>query len=271
MIPVTAVAEGVSAPASASLPRRLRSHAMKFRAVICDIYNTLLELGPPPADAAERWEFLWENTLADPARLTLAGFAAECEKIIARERAAAIQVGVQNPEIYWPAVAKEASPELDHLSESERDQFLYQHAQLQRTVRLMPGAAEVLSHLAHRKVLLGLISNCQPYTLHELDAALGAANLSRAIFESGPSFFSFVAGFSKPNPHAFRILRAQLQARGISPAATLVVGDRPDNDVEPAGAQGFETWLLTPTPSAGGDQSGNWSALQSHLAPRMAC
>ena len=43
---------------------------MRIRAVIFDVYHTLLEIGPPPLDAAERWEFLWEDTLADPARLS---------------------------------------------------------------------------------------------------------------------------------------------------------------------------------------------------------
>src|SRR6266496_4487071 len=142
---------------------------MKLRAVIFDIYHTLFQIGPPPADAAQCWESLWEDALADPPRLTLEGFAAECEKIIHREHAAAVQVDVQNPEIYWPAVAQEALPELARLGETERDECLYRHAKLQRTVKLMPGTAETLSDLAGRDVLLGLVSNCQPYTLRELD------------------------------------------------------------------------------------------------------
>src|SRR3989442_732733 len=214
---------------------------MKPRALITDIYNTLLEIGPPPADAAERWEFLWEDMLADPARLTLEEFAAACEKIIAREHDFAFRVGVQNPEIYWPAVAKEALPELARLAEGERDEWLYQHAQLQRTVRLMPGAGEVLSKLEETTVLLGLASNCQPYTLRELDAALATAKLSRAVFKPELCFFSFAAGFSKPNPHAFRLLRSQLHVCGISPADTLLVGDRLANDIEPARSHGFQT------------------------------
>src|SRR5881397_1025540 len=232
---------------------------MKPRALISDIYNTLLEIGPPPADAAERWKSLWENILADPARLTLEEFAAACEKIIAREHDSAIRVGVQNPEIYWPAVSREALPELARLAERESDEFLYQHAQLQRTVCLMPGAGEVLGKLVETKVLLGLASNCQPYTLRELDDALATAKLSRAVFKPELCFFSFAAGFSKPNPHAFRLLRVRLQARGISPADTLFVGDRLVNDLEPARSHGFQTWRLTATPSSDGQAGGDWS------------
>src|SRR5947207_6526331 len=238
---------------------------MKLRAVISDIYNTLLEVGPPPTDAAERWEFLWEDKLADPARLTLEEFEGECGKIIAREHAAAILVGVQFPEIFWPAVAKEALPELARLRETERDEFLYQHAKLLRTVRLMPGAAEVLAELVRRNVLLGLISNCQPYTLRELDGALSAAELNRALFRPELCFFSFANGFSKPNPHAFRVLRAELQAHGIAPGEILMVGDRLVNDLEPARAHGFQTWWLTTASSADGHTGGDWSLFRNHL------
>jgi FMN phosphatase YigB (HAD superfamily) len=243
---------------------------MKPRALISDIYNTLLEVGPPPADAAERWKFLWEDLLADPARLTLEEFAAACEKIIAREHESAIRVGVQNPEIYWPVVAKEALPELARLAERESDEFLYQHAQLQRTVCLMPGAGEVLGKLEETRVLLGLASNCQPYTLRELDDALASAKLSRAVFKPELCFFSFAAGFSKPNPHAFRLLRAQLHACGISPADTLLVGDRLDNDIEPARSHGFQTWRLTAAPPIDGPGGGDWFVLGRRLAARVA-
>src|SRR3989454_69734 len=243
---------------------------MKPRALISDIYNTLLEIGPPPADAAERWKSLREDMLADPARLTLEEFAAACEKIIAREHDSAIQVGVQNPEIYWPAVAKEALPELARLAEGELDEFLYQHAQLQRTVRLMPGAGEVLGKLGETRVLLGLASNCQPYTLRELDAALATPKLSRAVFKPELCFFSFAAGFSKPNPHAFRLMRAELQVCGIAPADTLFVGDRLVNDLETPRARGFQARRLAVAPPFDGHDGGDWLVLGEHLAVGVA-
>src|SRR5881394_3470330 len=242
---------------------------MHPRAVISDIYNTLIEVGPPPADAEDRWESLWEDMLADPARLTLEDFSFACKKIIAREHESAIGVGVRHPEIYWPAVAREALPELARLTEKESDEFLYQHAQLQRTTRLMPGAGEVLGKLRETQVLLGLASNCQPYSLRELDAALATAKLSRAVFKPELCFFSFAAGFSKPNPHAFRHLRAQLHVCGIAPADTLFVGDRLLNDLEPARSHGFQTWRLTAAPSSDGHAGGDWRVLGRHLAGRI--
>ena len=58
------------------------------------------------------------------------------------------------------------------------------------------------------------------------------------MFDPELRFWSFENGFSKPDPHVFRILTARLEARGISPSETLMVGDRFDNDIEPARAHG---------------------------------
>jgi len=239
---------------------------MKIRAVIFDIYGTLLEVGPPPADARERWERLCKDRLPGPARLTLDAFMAECEKIIAREHDAARTTGVRHPEIFWPSVAQEAFPELERLPDAGRDDFLFEHAQLQHTVRLMPGAATTLATLVEKKIVLGLASNCQPYTLRELDQNLSAAKLVRSIFAHELCFFSFVAGFSKPDPRVFRWLQDRLQTRGIPPGETLMVGDRPDNDIEPAETQGFQTWLLSAAPFPGKHAGGGWPALDRHLS-----
>jgi FMN phosphatase YigB (HAD superfamily) len=238
---------------------------MKIRAVIFDVYKTLLEVGPPPAGAADLWESLWEDRLAAPARLSLEAFTAECDRIIGREHAAARAVGVDHPEIYWPAVAKEAMPELRRLNDADLDDFLHQHAQLQRVIRLMPGAGVVLQEIGRTKTVLGIASNAQPYTLRELDAALAEAGLTRKMFTPELCFWSYAAGFSKPDPHVFRWLCARLAALGIPATEALLVGDRLDNDIEPATPQGFQTWRLTSN-AADGNQAGDWEQLGRRLA-----
>src|SRR5262245_59515278 len=128
---------------------------MRIRAVIFDVYQTILEVGLPPASAARQWESLWRDTIADPPRLALQEFAAQCDRVIAREHAAAREFGVQNPEVYWPAVASEVLPELARLSDFDRDEFLYRHAQLLRSIRLMPGAARFLQTISEQNSLIG--------------------------------------------------------------------------------------------------------------------
>jgi putative hydrolase of the HAD superfamily len=128
----------------------------------------------------------------------------------------------------------------------------------------MPGAADALRVLLRERKLLGLVSNSQPYTITELDASLAAARLRFKIFGPELSFLSFEAGFSKPDPHAFRWLAARLRGYGITPKEALVVGDRLDNDIEPANAQGFQTWHLTCEPSVW-PSAGDWRKLSLRL------
>ena len=237
---------------------------MKIRAVIFDIYNTLLEIGPPTAEAETLWTELCRSALHAKPRLDLNRFGAACQKVIAREHAEARKSGIVYPEIFWPAVACEALPELARLKPNPLHNFLVKHAALQRSVRLMPGAASVLRALSREKKLLGLASNSQPYTLTELDGSLAGARLSRRIFKPELNFFSFEAGFSKPDPHVFRWLAARLGNFGVAAGETLIVGDRLDNDIEPAHAQKFQTWHLT-ADSSTWTTDGDWKDLFRHL------
>lgn len=219
---------------------------MSTRAVIFDVYGTLLEVGPPPVDADARWTALWQEHIGIEPRLSLAAFAAACEQVISREHAAARATGIQYPEIYWPAVAAEVVPDFSRLREPQRDEFLFRHAQLLHTVRPVVGAVEVLRWLVKAGCVLGVASNSQPYTIRELDIALAGDGISRSIFRPALCFWSFEHGFSKPDPRVFRLLATRLRAHGIVPTEILVVGDRLDNDIEPARAQGWQTWHMTP-------------------------
>jgi FMN phosphatase YigB (HAD superfamily) len=102
--------------------------------------------------------------------------------------------------------------------------------------------------------------------LHELDTALDSAGLSYRIFSTSLCFYSFDHGFSKPDPHLFRLLTVRLRARGISPHEILMVGDRMNNDIAPARAQGWQAWHFNTQGSAPGKPEGNWSQLLRWLA-----
>jgi len=236
---------------------------MKPRALLFDIYKTLLEVAPAPADAPARWRELCAAHRCDDAS-DLDAFARATREVIDREHAAARIAGVAHPEIYWPCVAVAAMPALGALDGAALDDFLFHHAQLQRTVRLMPGAAEALRGFQCGGFIFGIASNSQPYTLRELDAALGGHGLERGMFCGDLTFLSFEAGFSKPDPHVFRWLRARLAARGIRAEEAMMIGDRLDNDIEPSRAQGFQTWHLTPA-SGDGEATGTWGQLAARL------
>ena len=236
---------------------------MNVRAVIFDVYKTLLAVGPGPADSERRWADLARSTCGTPPRLSLAEFTAATAAVIAREHATARAAGINWPEIFWPDVVSAVLPEVDALPPAVRETFLFRQKALAHTVGLMPGAAGVLGRLRDRGVPLGIASNAQPYTLLELARELAPAGLGLADFAPDLSFWSFAHGFSKPDPHVFRLLTARLRARGIAASDTLMVGDRTDNDIEPARAQGWRVWRLGPAGADGG--SGDWTALGAFL------
>jgi FMN phosphatase YigB (HAD superfamily) len=236
---------------------------MKIRAAIFDVYATLLEVGAPPADAEPRWQRLFLETLGTPPPLSRMEFSARINQVIASRHAEAKARGILWPEIGWPSVVLAVLPMLARLSAPKFDDFLFHQMQIGRTLRLADGAAECLRRLNSDGILLGIASNSQAYTLRELTAALQGTGLNLSMFDREVRFWSFENGFSKPDPHVFRILTARLEARGISPAETLMVGDRLDNDIEPAKAQGWQTWQLSARKTH--NSAGNWRDLTAWL------
>lgn len=234
---------------------------MKPRAVIVDIYQTLLDVLPPP-DCAGGWERLWERYFNAPPPLDMRAFARHCDRWITEEHNRARARGISCPEVYWPRIACLAAPDLARLDEAQLDQFLLAQAGLWHQTRLAPGAAETLAALSAAGVLLGIASNAQPYTAHELDECLAGAGLDFSLFHPRLCFWSFEHGFSKPDPHVFRLLAARLWAMNVPPEAALMVGDRLDNDIEPAREQGWQVWRLG-DPALGAD--GLWEDLRGRL------
>lgn len=236
---------------------------MKIRAVIFDIYKTLLDVAPPPADAAERWRKLFKTTLPGARLLSLEELDRRCRAAIESDHAAARARGIPFPEVYWPDIVQRAVPALARLGEIKREQFIFEHMRLLHTVTLAPGAADVLRQLRNARIPIGLVSNCQPYTLRELDEVLLEARFDMGLFNCLLSFLSYENGFSKPDPHVFRILTARLADYGITPAEALIVGDRLDNDIAPARAQDFQTWHLSA--EGKGRNGGTWQQLGKRL------
>jgi FMN phosphatase YigB (HAD superfamily) len=232
---------------------------LSIRAILFDVYGTILEVGPPPEDADALWEKLFADWLGGPPPLSRLEFFQCTGQGVARRHLEARARGIQWPEIVWPAVVEEVIPALAHLPARKRDDFILAQMKTGRRLRLAECAADVLRRMNEDGVLLGIASNSQAYTLRELDEALGEAALNLSMFDPALRFWSFENGFSKPDPHVFQLLAARLEARGIRPAETLMVGDRFDNDIEPARACGWQTWHLGPR--SPGNLSGSWREL----------
>lgn len=207
----------------------------KWKAVIWDVYGTILDVGPGPVDAERRWAELHSAAFGKTPVLSLAGFNAGCRVMVERDHAEARRAGVEWPEVVWGDVMRRVLPELGALSVEGEAEFLFRHMQLRRSVRVMDGVLDVLTDCRERGVLLGIASNAQAYTLREL----AECGVDVGWFERELCVWSFECGFAKPDPHIFRMLTARLALRGIAPEEVLMVGDREENDLAPARAAGW--------------------------------
>jgi FMN phosphatase YigB (HAD superfamily) len=239
-----------------------------IRAVICDVYHTLFEIGPAPADADARWRAFARECLDLAEPPTLVELSAKCRVFVEKDHAASREAGVQFPEVVWPDVMRRALPELERLPERAQADFIYEHMQFLRTIRLAPGAAEFLRGCVESGRVLGIISNAQAYTLRELRVALAGERLESSIFDPQLTMWSFEYGFAKPNTQLFRMVAERLEARGIARWETLMVGDRMDNDIEPAHRFGWRTWRLDSVHAL--DGAGSWDALRERMFAGVA-
>jgi FMN phosphatase YigB (HAD superfamily) len=235
---------------------------LKIRAVVFDVYATLLEVGPPPSDAEARWKNLFEELLKIPPPLGRTDFATRVGQAIAGRHAEAKARGIAWPEILWPEVLREVLPALRRLAPAEFTQFIARQMELGRTLRLAEGAAACLRMLRTGRCAMGIASNSQAYTLDEVTTALKGESLDLGLFVPELCFWSFQNGFSKPDPHVFRILTTRLQQQGIRAEETIMVGDRLDNDIEPARKFGWQTWQIA---KAGVPGDGDWRQLRVRL------
>ncbi len=210
-----------------------------FRAVIFDLYGTLLDAPPgrvkpdPAADPALR-EILQTFGYLPPGSPST-----ELHTAVLRHHAAR---GVPFPEIdlrvLWREIlAIEPGTDLAPLVAALEAHW--------HPATLMPGAAETIQALARSGISLGILSNAQCHSL----ATLG--DLSD-LFAPELTLLSYQHGVAKPAPALFQILADRLAGRGITPAETLYIGNDPLHDILPAAAAGFRTALFTdhsPSPS----------------------
>lgn len=239
------------------------SGVMKIRAVIFDIYGTVLQVGPPPAQADDLWSKLFADIFQKPPWLTRLDFSVACNRAITLRHNAAHARGIPKPEILWPSILTEVVSGFAKLKVAAQKEFVYRQMQIGRSLTLVPGIAPALRWLVDKRCPLGIASNAQAYTLTELETLLKPEGLGLNNFAPDLRVWSFENGFSKPDPHVFQMLRVRLEARHIAPNEAIVVGDRLDNDVTPARQQGFQTWHLYPSSPEG--QSGNAEKLRDFL------
>ncbi len=225
----------------------------RVKCVIFDVYGTLLEAREGPEGGRENWRRMWPRLTGGMPLMPLEEFGTACQEVVVREHAERHAVGVRWPEVEWRSVVRRALPALRDLEESGLDALIDYHARQQRRTEAMPGALAFLAEVRGRGILTGVASNAQHYTFGEMEEA----GIAVEGFERELCFWSFERGFSKPDPAVFAWLGDRLGARGILPEEVLMIGDRLDNDVEPALAAGWRAWHFR----------GAWPELSGGISP----
>lgn len=217
----------------------LRTTPSRIRAVIFDIYGTLL-ISPP---GAVKHDPAFDPELRD--LLAASGHdlgespTAVLHAAVRRHHAAS---GHAHPEIdlvrVWQEVLGTGEDLTALVTEVENAWHPCQE---------MPRARETLLRLSAEGVTLGVLSNAQANTLPTLDGTLGPVT---HLLAPELTILSCQHGIAKPSPELFGLLARRLEARGISPAETLFVGNDPRQDIRPAQAAGFRTALFTGHPGS---------------------
>jgi FMN phosphatase YigB (HAD superfamily) len=235
------------------------------RAVICDVYGTLLQVGPPPENAEELWSSACRDLCARLRRdemppegaadfwqegclglgtppLSLLDFNARCEAWIAAENARSRSGGEPFPDQDWMEMVLAEWPGLRALSVGAFVEWSWLHASCCRTCSALPGALQTLEAARNAGLLLGLASNAQTYTVSELHES----GIPFGDFDDKLIFLSGAHGFAKPSPRVFALLTERLAGLDIEPQETLMVGDSLEKDIVPATAAGWRTWHIGP-------------------------
>ena len=211
--------------------------AVKFRAVIFDIYGTLLIA---PAGGVK------PDAFTDPVlREILRNFGHEppssptgsLHAAVLRHHAAA---SATFPEIDLRTLWREV---LSLQTDVDVAPLIGELEAAWHPTQPMPGAEKFIQKIARSGISLGLLSNAQCNTLPSL------GSISH-LFAPELSVLSYQHGIAKPAPELFQIMTDRLAGRNISPAETLFIGNDPLHDILPAAAAGFQTALFTGHPDS---------------------
>jgi len=206
------------------------------KAVLFDVYGTLLQRLPSPRDQRELRTSIRRNGLG----MTPDALRRALEAEIAREHGRLKENGVAHPEVRIEDIWRALFPSL---GPAELRTVIVQYEIAAHPCWPMPGSRRLIAALLRRGLRLGIVSNAQFYTPLHFAALLGGRpediGFSREL-----CFYSWTGGHAKPSPRMFEEAAAALGSAGVPRNEVLMVGNDPANDIEAGARAGFMTVLV---------------------------
>ncbi|MCU0609206.1 MAG: HAD family hydrolase [Chitinispirillaceae bacterium] len=248
-----------------------------IRAVICDVYGTLIDYWRPGlADKEERPRLFAAAFRAVADRFGFTPFLAEMDPesapektlydiyhgLIALSHEKAVKAGISFPEVkieeLWGIILlmlkrRGYDPAGRCPDLARYCAFTYNFHALGR--RLYPGVSDALLELKKNNIMLGILSNAQFYTPIDLtlflrDQTSGACEDLHELFNPELTIFSYEYKVAKPNMTLFRRLYDTLYEYHILPEQTVFIGNDLSGDIEPAARIGMRTAFFAGDKSA---------------------
>jgi len=246
------------------------------RAVIFDVYGTLVNYWRPGFESRERREALLAEAFSEIverfgmkeilSKMNPAGTPADTLKdfyhgLVALNQEKASSGGAEFPEVrveeVWSVIVMmlkrngydvAANAPAGGVADFARYlAYTYNFVGMGRA--LYSGAADALKKLKADNIVLGILADGQFYT--PLDMTLlfreqsgGKIDDYNELFDHDLTFFSYQYGFTKPSEVLYRRLFDALYEYHILPSQTLFVGNDLSTDIRPAAAFGMKTALF---------------------------
>lgn len=216
------------------------------KAVVFDIYGTLLQAGPGADDPEKAWAELGVEWFGCQPSQSWSALREACTSQVMQVHRKLADRGLDYPEVSWPLILRACLPELRDLSAERLEDFSAAWARIRHRTAAMPGAVEAVRAVRAAGLIVGVASNAQEYTRREADEA-GLWSLGDGTsLPPDVSFWSYENEFSKPSSFVFTFLEDDLSEQGVIAEEILMIGDRTDNDIEPALEAGWQAWHFCP-------------------------
>jgi len=246
------------------------------RAVIFDVYGTLVNYWRPGFESRERREVLLTEAFSEIverfamkevlSKMNPAGLSADTLRdfyhgLIALNHEKAVSGGAEFPEVrveeVWSVIVMMLKRNGYNVTANAPDggvadfarylAYTYNFVGMGRV--LYSGVVDALRKLKADNIVLGILADGQFYTPLDLTLLLreqsgGKIDDYNELFDPDLTFFSYQYGFTKPSEILYRRLFDALYEYHILPSQTVFVGNDLITDIRPASAFGMKTALF---------------------------